>query len=68
MTDGTSRELYLVFGGEVIDTRAKDYKDPDNLDIRGIFPSYDAAVNEWRAASQQNVDNAFIKYVVVRLW
>ncbi|SLN25897.1 DUF4170 domain-containing protein [Oceanibacterium hippocampi] len=63
-----ARELYLVFGGEVVDTQTKDYADPGKLDIRGIFASYDEALAAWRAASQQYVDNAFMKYVIVRLF
>ena len=60
-------ELYLVFGGEVKDTRGQDFVDLEKLDTRGFFSAYEAAHHAWRAASQQNIDNAFIKYVIVRI-
>ncbi len=59
--------LHLVFGGEVIDPRGLDYRDPQQLDIVGIFPSYAEALNAWRGASQRHVDHANIKYVIVHL-
>jgi len=59
--------LHLVFGGEVDDPQGLDYSDVDNLDIVGIFPNYAMALDAWRAASQANVDNAAMKYVVVHL-
>jgi hypothetical protein len=59
--------LYLVFGGEVSDTQGNDFVDPDALDVVGIFPNHDAAVNAWRGASQARVDEANVKYVIVHL-
>lgn len=59
--------LHLVFGGEVIDPRGLDYRDPQALDIVGIFPSYAEALKAWRGASQRHVDHANIKYVIVHL-
>ncbi len=59
--------LHLVFGGEVDDPQTVDFKDTDNLDIIGIFPDNDSALEAWRAASHGHVDNAHMKYVVVHL-
>ncbi|WP_028878684.1 DUF4170 domain-containing protein [Terasakiella pusilla] len=59
--------LHLVFGGEVADPQTNDFVDPDNLDIIGIFPSYEAALNAWRGASQAHVDEAHTKYVIVHM-
>lgn len=59
--------LHLVFGGEVIDPRGLDYRDPQALDIVGIFPSYAEALKAWRGVSQRHVDHANIKYVIVHL-
>ncbi|GGF70505.1 MULTISPECIES: DUF4170 domain-containing protein [Terasakiella] len=59
--------LHLVFGGEVADPQTNDFVDPDNLDIVGIFPSYEAALNAWRGASQARVDEAHTKYVIVHM-
>ena len=71
MTQATSKVtkgLFIVFGGKVQDTRGKDFLEPRNLDVRGFFENYDDALAAWRAASQLNVDDAFTKYVIVRLW
>ena len=44
--------LHLVFGGEVDDPQTLDYRDLDNIDIVGIYPSHATALDAWRAASQ----------------
>lgn len=62
------KSLFIVFGGRVSDTRGRDFVDPANVDVRGFFEKYDDAVGAWRAASQMNVDDAFTKFVIVRLW
>jgi hypothetical protein len=59
--------LHLVFGGEVVDPQGTEFVDTNALDIVGIFPDYDEALKAWRAASQRNVDQAHIKYVIVHL-
>jgi len=66
--DSTQKELFVVFGGRVKDTRGRDFVDPKQVDMRGFFDSHEAALGAWRAASQANVDDAFTKYVIVRLW
>ncbi|MBL4906880.1 MAG: DUF4170 domain-containing protein [Sneathiella sp.] len=64
----SQKNLFIVFGGKVIDTRGREFVDPKKVDVRGFFENHDDAVNAWRAASQLNVDDAFTKYVIVRLW
>lgn len=59
--------LHLVFGGEVRDPRGVDFVDADKLHIVGIFPDYQSALAAWRGVSQQHVDHAHIKYVIVHL-
>ncbi len=59
--------LHLVFGGEVDDAQTLDYRDLDNIDMVGIFPSHASALDAWRAASQGHLDNARLKYVIVHL-
>jgi len=59
--------LHLVFGGEVTDPQTNDFVDPENLDIVGIFPNYESALNAWRGASQARVDEAHVKYVIVHM-
>ncbi len=58
---------HLVFGGEVSDPAGTDFVDYNNIEVVGIFGSYDDALNAWRAASQARVDEAHVKYVIVHL-
>ncbi|GIK81647.1 MAG: DUF4170 domain-containing protein [Pseudorhodoplanes sp.] len=59
--------LHLVFGGELTDLHAVDFKDLSKLDIVGIYPNYAAAYNAWKAKAQQTVDNAQMRYFIVHL-
>ena len=60
-------KLHLVFGGRVKDPRGLDFVDLKTLDVVGLFDSYAAAEEAWRAAAQRTVDDAEMKYVVVHL-
>ena len=66
--EADDKGMFLVFGGEVRDPRGRDFVATDDLDVRGIFTTYRKAYDAWRAASQEYVDNAFVKYLIVRLW
>jgi hypothetical protein len=59
-------KLHLVFGGRVKDPRTLDF-DLDSIDVVGVYDSYAAAEEAWRAAAQRSVDDAEMKYVVVHL-
>ena len=59
-------KLHLVFGGRVKDPRGLDF-DMNTIDIVGIYDSYAAAEDAWRAAAQRTVDDAEMKYVVAHL-
>jgi uncharacterized protein DUF4170 len=59
--------LHLVFGGELTDLDAVEFRDLSKLDIVGIFPNYASAYGAWRAKAQQTVDNAHMRYFVVHL-
>lgn len=59
-------KLHLVFGGRVKDPRGLDFN-MDTIEVVGIFDSYAAAEDAWRAAAQRTVDDAEMKYVVVHL-
>jgi hypothetical protein len=59
-------KLHLVFGGKVKDPRGLDF-DMNTIEVVGIFDSYAAAEDAWRAAAQRSVDDAEKKYVVVHL-
>ncbi|MGE5152229.1 MAG: DUF4170 domain-containing protein [Rhodospirillaceae bacterium] len=59
-------KLHLVFGGRVKDPRALDFN-MNTIEVVGIYDSYTAAEDAWRAAAQRSVDDAEMKYVVVHL-
>ena len=70
-SDATRHEskqlLHLVFGGELVDLETCQFSDVKNIDVVGIFPSYDEAERAWRAKAQQTVDNAHTRYFIVHL-
>lgn len=59
--------LHLVFGGELENLEEVSFRDLDDLDIVGVFPSYGAAEKAWRAKAQATVDNAHMRYFIVHL-
>lgn len=59
-------KLHLVFGGRVTDPQGIDF-DLNTIDLVGVFDSYAAAEEAWRARAQGTVDDAEMKYVVVHL-
>ncbi len=60
----SKQELHLVFGGTLTDPRGNVLADPEAVDLVGIYPSYDAALEVWRAKSQASVDDAYTRYFV----
>lgn len=60
-------KLHLVFGGELVDPQRAEFRDPENLDVVGIFPDYATAQAAWRAAAQRTVDNANMRYYIAHL-
>ena len=60
-------KLHLVFGGELKNLSGSEFKDPRQIDIIGIFASYDEAQTAWKAAAQKTVDNALIRYYIADL-
>ena len=59
--------LHLVFGGELTDPSRTEFRDPDNLDIVGIFPNYAKAHAAWKDAAQRSVDNAHMRYFIAHI-
>ena len=60
-------KLHLVFGGRVKDPRTLEFADLGSIDLVGVYDSYAAAEEAWRAAAQRTVDDAEMKYVIVHL-
>jgi hypothetical protein len=61
------QRLHLVFGGELKDPSSNAFRNVDDIDIVGIFPSYAAAFDAWKSKSQQTVDNAHARYFIAHL-
>lgn len=60
-------KMHLVMGGRVKDPMTLEFEDLNKIDFVGVFPDYASAEKAWRAAAQQTVDDAEMKYVVVHL-
>ena len=68
MSDFENRQLlHLVFGGELENLNKVSFKDPDKLDIVGIYPNYAKAYDAWKAAAHKTVDNAHMRYFIVHV-
>ncbi len=62
-----TQRLHLVFGGELIEPSKNTFKDPDDIHIVGIFPTYESAYNAWKSEAQRTVDNAHMRYFIAHL-
>ncbi|MFK7943434.1 MAG: DUF4170 domain-containing protein [Paracoccaceae bacterium] len=60
-------KLHLVFGGELTDPQVNEFRDPDNIDVVGVFPSYAKAHAAWKDAAMRSVDNAHTRYFIAHL-
>ena len=67
MTESTPQLLHLVFGGELKGLDTAEFRDLSTLDIVGIYPNYATAHAAWKAKAQATVDNAQMRYFIVRL-
>lgn len=59
--------LHLVFGGELETLDGVTFRDPQALDVVGIYPSYAQAHAAWKGAAQRSVDNALMRYFIVHM-
>ncbi|MBY8974190.1 DUF4170 domain-containing protein [Rhodobacteraceae bacterium NNCM2] len=60
-------KLHLVFGGELVDPQGTEFRNPEALDVIGVFPNYAAAFSAWKDAAQRTVDNAHMRYFIAHL-
>ena len=68
MAEATPKQLlHLVFGGELTNLDAVEFKDLSNVEVVGIFPNYAAAYAAWKAQAQKTVDNALMRYFIVHM-
>jgi len=59
--------LHLVIGGELkrVDGPA-EFADLKKVDFVGAFPNYNEAMAAWRGKAQSTVDNALMRYFIIR--
>ncbi len=62
-----SQELYLVFGGTLVDTRTNVLAEPSAVDLVGVYAAYGDALAAWRRKSQSSVDDAYVRYFIAPL-
>lgn len=60
--------LYIVIGGELENISEEHYKDPSQIKFVGFFDSHQAASKEWKAHSQKDVDNAHMRYRIIKIY
>lgn len=61
------QRLHLVFGGELSNLESMTFRDASAIDVVGIFPDYDSAMQAWRSKAQSTVDSAQTRYFIVHL-
>ena len=66
-SDAPRQLLHLVFGGELNSLEGIEFRNLDQLDVVGIFPSYAEAHKAWKGAAQKTVDNAQMRYFIVQM-
>jgi hypothetical protein len=62
-----TQRLHFVFGGELVDTQRTEFRDPEQIDMVGVFPDYATAHEAWLAKAQQTVDNAHMRYFIAHI-
>jgi len=62
-----TQRLHLVFGGELTDPSANQFRDVEDIDIVGIYPNYATAYDAWKSKAQATVDNAHMRYFIAHL-
>ena len=60
-------KLHVVFGGELVDPSRNEFRNYEEIDLLGIFPSYESAYEAWKDAAQRTVDNAHMRYYIAHL-
>jgi CBS domain-containing protein len=61
------QSLYLVFGGNLETIGRSEFQDLQDIELVGLYGSFNDAEAKWRSKSQANVDNAARCYRVVAL-
>ena len=68
MSDNAQPQLlHLVIGGELVDLEHVTFKNLDEVEVVGVYPSYATAYSAWKSKAQMTVDNAQMRYFIVHL-
>ncbi len=59
--------LHLVLGGKVISPDSTEFVDTDKVDVVGVYPNYQTALDAWRDAAFATIDDAETRYFIVHL-
>ena len=59
--------LHLVLGGKVVSPDSTEFVDTEAVDVVGVFPNYQTALDAWRDAAFATIDDAETRYFVVHL-
>ncbi len=61
------QRLHFVFGGELVDPRRSEFRDPAAIDMVGVFPDYASAYAAWKGRAQATVDDAHTRYFIAHI-
>ena len=59
------KRLEVELGGELVDPSRTTFKNLNDIDFVGAYPSYAEAHDAWKAAAQRTVDNAHARYFIL---
>ncbi|MFN0262611.1 DUF4170 domain-containing protein [Tepidamorphus sp. 3E244] len=59
--------LHIVIGGELENLKGTTFRNLDEVEVVGMYPSYAAAYDAWKGAAQRSVDNAHVRYFIVHV-
>jgi hypothetical protein len=57
--------LHIVIGGELKSVDSNEFRDLNQVELVGAYPSYAAAHAAWKSRAQQTVDNALMRYFII---
>ena len=57
--------LHLVIGGELKDVGGAEFRDLNEVEFVGAYPTYADAHRAWKAKAQATVDNAHARYFII---
>ncbi len=62
-----AQRLHFVFGGELVDPRGAEFRDPSAIEMVGVYPNYASAYAAWKGKAHSTVDNAHMRYFIAHI-